>query len=349
MSRSSWIRQNVEALSAYVPGLQTADAELIKLNTNENPYPPPPGVGQVLRNLDPARLRLYPDPIATRVRDQLAARHGARPEQIFCGNGSDEVLALMLRAFVEQDEEVGFFEPSYSLYPVLCDIQGLRYRRVPLTGSYTWPSLIGEGLKLFFLTHPNAPTGMVYPRAEIESFIDGFDGVVVIDEAYADFAEGNLMDLALNRPHVLVTRTLSKSASLAGIRFGYAVGPEALIDALYKIKDSYNLNAMTLLVAEAALADPDWIEENIRRVKATRARLSTALQERGFTVYPSQANFLWVEPPTGLAEDWLNHLQTEGILVRFFAALNANCLRMTIGTDAQMDRLLNVIDARLES
>ncbi|MBP7275317.1 MAG: aminotransferase class I/II-fold pyridoxal phosphate-dependent enzyme, partial [Kiritimatiellae bacterium] len=251
----SLIRESVLRMKGYTPGEQPADPGIVKLNTNENPYPPSPAVGDALRRLDPAALGRYPDPVCRRLRKRIASMHGLTPERIFVGNGSDEVLALCVRAFVRRPGgTVGSFEPSYSLYPVLAAIEDVPWEASPLGPEYEWqPPRNAPGV--FFLTHPNAPTGMVYPRERIEEFCRAFPGVVVVDEAYVDFADAHLMDLIHTHPNVLVARTLSKSYSLAGLRVGYLAGAEDLIAALYKIKDSYNVDRLAQEIAYVALGD----------------------------------------------------------------------------------------------
>lgn len=339
----SRICRHIEAMEAYIPGEQPADPNVVKLNTNENPYPPPAAVMDALRGLSDHDLRRYPDPECAEARSIIAARHGARAAQVICGNGSDELLALMTRAFVEADGSVGYFEPSYSLYPVLADIHRAEKRPVELGDDFTWNLPDDYRASLFFLTHPNAPTGTGYPRDTIETFCRSFSGVAVIDEAYAEFAEEQFADIARSAENVIVCRTLSKSCSLAGIRFGYAIGPEPLIRALYKVKDSYNVSAPTQRMACAALRATDEIADNIRRVKITRERTADALRGLDFTVLPSAANFIFTRPPDGRAEAWFRALRHRGILVRYFPGpRTGDFLRITIGTDSQMDRLLDV-------
>lgn len=339
------IRANVQALEAYVPGQQTRDPDVVKLNTNENPYPPPDAVMEALSAISPDDLRRYPDPVCMGVRERLAARHGVGVEQIICGNGSDELLAYVLRAFVEPTESVGYFDPSYSLYPVLCEIQNLTHQAVPLNAEFGWPDEDPSGMKLFFVTNPNAPTSLQFSRSDVERFCDAFEGIVVLDEAYVDFADWNGMDLAASHPRVLVTRSFSKSMSLAGIRFGYAVGPASLIEAMYKIKDSYNLSLPAQRCAEAALDASDELDQQARRILATRERSTQRLQDRGFRVAASQTNFLWVQHAEIPARDLFKHLNNRRILVRFFNRPRiCEYLRITIGTDEQMDRLLEALD-----
>lgn len=335
--------RHVRDIKGYVPGEQPRTPGLIKLNTNENPYPPSPRVLEVLARVVEGDLRLYPDPVSLDLRTCIAALHGCRVEQVFAGNGSDEVLALCTRAFVEDEGEIGCFDPSYSLYPVLAAIRPARLRAVALQDDYTWSNPGCRKASLFYLANPNAPTSMAFPKEKIRDFCETFSGVVLIDEAYADFAPENCMDLALACPNVLVSRSLSKSYSLAGIRAGYVVGSEALVSALFRIKDSYNVNALTQKMALAALEDQDHMWANCARIVSTRERVSLVLSRRGCHVFPSATNFLWVRPPSGHeALEVVHALRERNILVRYFpGAKTGSCLRVTIGTDEQMNALID--------
>jgi histidinol-phosphate aminotransferase len=315
-----YICKNVQELEAYTPGEQPKDPGIIKLNTNENPYPPSPKVAEALRSFDYARLRLYPDPVFMALRQRLAEICGCTASQVFIGNGSDEILALCTRAFVENDGSVGYFVPSYSLYPVLDAIRGVERRPVALNADFTWRMPEAYSASLFFMTNPNAPTSMMYDKATVASFGRRFGGVVLIDEAYGDFADANCLDLALaaDNTNVLVMRTFSKSFSLAGMRFGFVVGPEALIGALYKIKDSYNMDMLAQAVGLAALSDLPYMRENVRRIRATRGRLAAELSRRGWRVCESQTNFLFARPPDGDARGVFEALKAAKIYVRYF-------------------------------
>ena len=338
-----YICKNVQALEAYTPGEQPRDPGVIKLNTNENPYPPSPKVAEALRAFDYARLRLYPDPVFMAVRQRISEIHGCPAQRIFIGNGSDEILALCTRAFVENGGSVGYFEPSYSLYPVLTEIRGIGQRPVALGADFTWRMPEGYGASLFFMTNPNAPTSMTYVKAVVSAFCKAFNGVVLIDEAYGDFADTNCMDLALDEgnANTLVMRTFSKSFSLAGMRFGYVIGPEALIGALYKIKDSYNMDMLAQVVGLAALNDLPYMRENVRKIRATRERLTAELRRRGWTVCDSQTNFLFARPPDGDAKRVFDALKAAKIYVRYFPGpATGEYLRITVGTEAQTDSLL---------
>ena len=337
------IARHVAGMSGYTPGEQPSGPRLVKLNTNENPYPPSPAVAAALAAFDPAALRRYPDPQATAVRRRLAEIHGCSIDQVFAGNGSDEILALATRAFVEDDGSIGYFVPSYSLYPVLAEIRQAEQRPAPLTPDYGWSLPQDYAASLFFLANPNAPTSLQHDKPTVAAFCRRFPGVVLIDEAYVDFAPENCMDLATapgNR-NTLVMRTLSKSFSLAGLRFGYAVGPVELIQALYKIKDSYNLGAIPQKLALAALNDLDYMHANVKRILATRARLTLELRKRGWRVLDSATNFLFARPPDGNAERVFNQLRAAEIYVRYFPGpATGDSIRISIGTDAEIDTLL---------
>ncbi len=344
MMNNPLIRKSVRTLEAYTPGEQPRRPGLVKLNTNENPYPPSPWVAEALTALPVETLRLYPDPASTGLRQTIADLHEVGLDQVFAGNGSDEILALCTRAFVEDDGTIGYFMPSYSLYPVLAAIRAVRGVASELTESFEWPARDPEPASLFFLTNPNAPTSMQFPKGKISAFCKRFSGVVLVDEAYVDFARESCLDLAKTRPNVLVMRTMSKSYSLAGIRCGYVVGPEPLISALFKIKDSYNLNRLTQVAATAALKDQASMRENAERIKATRGRLSTELEKLGFTVSPSEANFLWAKPGRQTAGALFEALKAEGILIRYFPGeRTGDHVRITVGTDEEVDRLLEVL------
>jgi len=329
-------------MTPYVPGEQPRLPNLIKLNTNENPYPPSPAVGAAIAALNPETLRLYPDPLCAGLRDKLAALFSCTPGHILVANGSDEALRLCTDAFVENDGTIGYFDPSYSLYPVLAAMRGVPSRPVNLWPEQTWKMPEGYSCPLFFMTNPNAPTGMLFEKKHIKAFCETFPGVVVIDEAYADFARENALDLALTLPNVLVCRTLSKSYSLAGLRLGFLVGSPTLISALYKLKDSYNIDRIALALAEAAISDQAAMRANVQRIIATRERVERALRGRGWDVCPSETNFLWCRPPAGrTAAAVFKSLREQAIIVRYWDAPRLDAyLRITVGTDPQMDALL---------
>lgn len=346
------ICKNVESLTAYTPGEQPKDVEIVKLNTNENPYPPTPLVAEALRAFDAERLRLYPDPICMKLRQRIAEIHECAVEQVFVGNGSDEILALCTRAFVENEGSIGYFEPSYSLYPVLADIRGVVKRPIQLDNNFGWVLPEGYSASLFLITNPNAPTSMSHEKHQVALLCDKVEGVVLIDEAYVDFADENCMSLALaatNR-NTLVMRTLSKSFSLAGLRLGYVVGPVALIHALYKIKDSYNMDMLAQAVGLAALNDLAYMRGNVAKIRTTRERLAAELGRLGWQVCRSQTNFLFARPPHGNARQLFEQLKVAKIFVRYFPGqATGEFLRITIGTDAQTDALLRELQRQQQN
>jgi len=369
----SLVRPLIRRLRPYVPGDQPKIQGLIKLNTNENPAPPSPRVLRAIKAAVDGRLRLYPNPTAQALREKLAEFHRCEPANIIVGNGSDELLALATRAFVEpaiagpgrwraaaprgdSGSTVQFFTPGYSLYPVLADIHGARRNPVPLANDFGLPPpgslrcspTWSAHAALTFVTTPNAPSGRGYATAELAALCRAQRGVVVLDEAYVDFAEENALQLALKFPHVLVARTFSKAYSLCFLRVGYFVGGVELIAALQKIRDSYNVNGLAQLAAVATVDDLPYYQVNIRRIRATRERLRTELTGRGFEVLPSQANFILARPPIFPAQKWLEKLRDRKILVRWFEAPAVrDYLRITIGTDAEADALLRAVKAIL--
>lgn len=357
----SLVRPLVRHLDGYVPGEQPKIKGLIKLNTNENPYPPSPKVLSAVKAATDGRLRLYPNPTAQLLREKLAKLHGCQPENILIGNGSDELLALATRAFVESAElktgaaqkdsaaTVQFFSPSYSLYPVLAAIHGARTNVVALDKDFGIPPLaVLKKSKawdfcaaLTFVTTPNAPSGRGYSTAELEGLCRLHKGVIILDEAYVDFGGENAMELALKYPQVIVARTFSKAYSLCFQRVGYFVGHPALMAALDKIRDSYNVNGLGQIAALATLDDLKYYRANFKKIIATREQLSRELEALGFIALPSKTNFILVRPPCFPAKDWLEKLRAQKILVRWFKYPSVrDFLRITIGTDAEADALL---------
>jgi histidinol-phosphate aminotransferase len=351
------VRPLLQKLHAYVPGEQPKIRGLVKLNTNENPYPPSPKVLRAVRAAIDGRLRLYPDATASGLRSRLADLHGCPPASLIVGNGSDELLALATRAFVEPGASGGprckatvqYFTPSYSLYPVLAQIHDAFTNTVALSEGWSLPSVkeLKAGKQwdfqaaLTFVTTPNAPTGRGYSTRELETLCASQKGVVVLDEAYVDFARENAMELALRCPNVLVARTFSKAYSLCFQRIGYFVGHPELILALEKIKDSYNVNGLGQVAATATLEDLSYYRKNFAKIVATRDWLSKQLTGLGFRVFESQSNFLLVEPPVHPAKSWLALLRERRILVRWFSLPEVSrFLRITVGSEKEAQRLL---------
>ncbi len=358
------IRPLVRQLHGYVPGEQPKIKGLIKLNTNENPYPPSPKVVAAVKAAVDGRLRLYPNPTAEKLRAKLAKLHGCKPENVIIGNGSDEVLALAVRGFVEPRQAeyerrtdlakttVQFFTPSYSLYPVLADIHGAAKNAVPLNPDFSMPGVaeLKRGKQwnfnaaLTFITTPNAPGGRGYKTSELEKLCHAQKGVVVLDEAYVDFADENALKLALKFPHVLVARTFSKAYSLCFQRVGYFVGHPGLVTALDKTRDSYNVNGLGQIAAEATLGDLKFYRSNFKKIITTREWLARELTKLGFRVLPSRTNFILAKPPLFPAQEWLQKLRDKKILVRWFSAPEvSDYLRITIGTPAEAAALVKAV------
>jgi histidinol-phosphate aminotransferase len=356
------IRPGVRTLHAYVPGEQPKIKGLVKLNTNENPYPPSPKVLAAVRAAVDGRLRLYPNPTSHALREKLAVLHGCGVENVIIGNGSDELLALATRAFVEPAASVDsskpadaaravvqYFTPSYSLYPVLADIHGATKNPVPLARDFALPTPAelrrGKAWNfraaLTFITTPNAPSGRAYPTAELSALCAAQKGVVILDEAYVDFAKQNALELWRTHRNALISRTFSKAYSLCFQRVGYFIGHADLIAALDKVRDSYNVNGLGQIAAAATLDDLPYYRRNFARIIATRERLTRELTGLGFAVLPSETNFILTRPPSFPAKEWLERLRAEKILVRWFNYPEvSDYIRVTIGSDTEADQLL---------
>jgi len=342
----------VRGLTPYVPGEQPKLANLVKLNTNENPYGPSPRVLDAVRAEAADTLRLYPDPNSDRLRAGIAAYHGVKADQVFVGNGSDEVLAHAFMALLKHDAPILFPDISYSFYPVYCGLYEIAYRQIPLTDSFEIKVddyLTPNGGVIF--PNPNAPTGRLLALTEIERLLAGnADSVVVIDEAYIDFGGESAVSLVARYPQLLVTRTLSKSHALAGLRVGYAIGQPPLIEALNRVKDSFNsypLDRLAQAGALASLQDHAYFEGLCAKVVTTRTRLVAAMAEMGFDVLPSAANFIFARHPAHDGAELATNLRERSIIVRHFKnpVRIAPFLRITVGTDAQCDALLAALKA----
>jgi histidinol-phosphate aminotransferase len=342
-------------LRPYVPGEQPRMAELVKLNTNESPLGPSPRVLEAIRGEAADTLRLYPDPHATALRAALAAYHRVAPEQIFVGNGSDEVLAHAFAALLKHDAPLLFPDITYSFYPVYCRLFGIDCQAVPLdqamrirVADYCRPA------GALILPNPNAPTGIALSRAEIATLLEDHpDAPVVIDEAYVDFGAETAIPLVASHPNLLVVQTMSKSRALAGLRVGYAIGDADLIEALTRVKDSFNsypLDRLAQAGAIAALQDEAWFQQSRAYVIEGRERLNRGLHRLGFEVLPSSANFVFARHPAHQGARLATALRERAVIVRHFAAPRASdYLRITVGTDAQIDRLLSALSDILGS
>ena len=318
----SRVRPEIRTLAAYTPGYQPPPgSRVIKLNTNESPCPPSPAVGRALSRVLAGAdiLRRYPDPGSSELRAAAAGVYGCSPEQVLAGNGSDEILRILLDTFIDPGEVAAFFTPSYSLYPVLIRLRGGQPRAFPLRREGALYQPDPAGLKIFFLTSPNAPLGFSFSNDYIRELAAALDGILVVDEAYADFAAGNALPLLADCENLIVLRTFSKSYGLASLRVGLGFAAAPLIAEMDKVRDSYNLDRLAQAGALAALEDQDYLRKTVALVVQERERLALELSQIGFQVEPSQSNFLFVVPPAPLqAVDLYRGLEAAGILVRYF-------------------------------
>ena len=346
----SYFLPHIAAMEGYVPGEQPDEGGFVKLNTNENPYPPSPHVIERLRSTDLDALRLYPDPEATGVRRRLAGLFGVEIDQTMIGNGSDELLSIILRCFAGPGDAVAYPVPTYSYYKKLIHIQGATEATVPFGPDFELPPLLADtAARLILLANPNSPSGTLIPTAAIESLAAFHSGIVVVDEAYVDFADAGCTELLERCPNVIVLRTMSKSFSLAGMRLGFALASAKLIAGMWKVKDHYNVNRLGLAAAEAAIDDIGWMRENARRICATRDELTAGLQRLGFHVWKSAANFVFARVPGTAALNagsLYEELKRRRVLVRYFNQSGLDdCVRISVGTDKEIGTLF----AQLES
>ncbi len=353
---------NVLAMHAYTPGEQPQGTGWVKLNTNENPYPPSPKVARAIRqelDHDGAKLRLYPNPASQALRKKLAKIHRVPASWIIVGNGSDDILNLLMRVYAGPERAAGMTVPSYSLYPVLAMLQGADLVEVRFAKNFALDAdLIARcGANIFFLTSPNAPSGVGFPARKIAEVAYKFPGILVVDEAYAPFAQEDALALVKKFPRLIVTRTFSKAYSLAGLRVGYAVAHPEVIDLLDRARDSYNLDRVAQAAALAAIHDLPYYSRTIARVIKTREAFLKKVRSLGWQAQPSQANFVLVEPrdargQTGpaVAEALFGYLKSRKILVRYFGKhpLTNAALRVTIGTDKEMAVLTAALDSWLK-
>ncbi len=344
----SYFRSEVDAMEGYVPGEQPKIENLCKLNTNENAFPPSPRLQRVLAQFDWERLRRYPDPQADALRDRIAREFGVERANVIAGNGSDDILTMVFRCFTSPELPVACLYPTYSLYPVLAEMQGANVIEIPLTGeNFALPDDLpeqGKGANLLIITRPNAPTGNSFPLEAMREICRKFDGVVLFDEAYADFADDNCMGLVKEFDNVIVSRTFSKSYSLAGLRLGFAVGNKTLIEGMFKVKDSYNLDRMTQELGLAAFDDQQYRKECGDKIRATRKQFTSDLESLGFQVVPSQTNFVFAAPPDKDGERCFRELRDRAILVRYFKGpATGTFVRITIGTPEEMARVTTAL------
>ncbi len=342
MSPSSYFLPHIDRMAGYVPGEQPRDGVYIKLNTNENPYPPSPRVAEAIVAALDHRLRLYPDPMGTAFREAAAKRHGVSPDMILAGNGSDDILTIITRAFAGPGDLIVYPTPSYILYRTLAELQDSKVTEVPFREDWSLdPSDFAvPGAKLTFLANPNSPSGTSLRPEQVGALVERLNGPLIVDEAYADFAESDCVGLVAKHPNVIVTRSFSKGYSLAGIRLGYLIAQPAMVAGLTKVKDSYNCDKLSLAAGVAAIEDQVYLAETRAKILATRDRLTAAVRALGYQVPESQANFVWClgGPP---ASEIYQALKERKILVRLmrYPGLPEG-LRITVGTDEEIDKLL---------
>lgn len=339
----SYERKLLRDIAPYMPGEQPT-GDVIKLNTNENPYPPSPKVLEAIRSLGANDVARYPNAVSQRLREVAAERYGyPSAEWVFAGNGMDEVLALALRTFVDPGDKVLSVYPTYSLYETLTKLHGAEWTTADLDEDFQLPEGFAETkARLCFLPRPNAPSGVAAPREAVEQLCESFDGLVFIDEAYADFAKDNCMDFPKRYPNAIVGRTFSKSFGLAGLRLGLAFAQPEIIESFMKTKDSYNVNAVTQAAGVAALEDYAHMEANVARICATRTRLTDALRELGFTVPDSEANYVFASREG--AREIFERLKERNIFVRYFDERGLDDgLRISVGTDEEIHLLLQAL------
>jgi len=345
----SYFRANIDAMTGYVPGEQPQTDEFIKLNTNENPYPASPAVVPAVEETLRRGLQKYPDAMAEPFRQRAAEVLGVEPDWILCGNGSDDILTIATRAFVGQGQLLRLPYPSYVLYETLARIQDARSEEIHFRPDWSLPedfAWASDGLRLVFLPNPNSPSGTVIPPEVVLELARRLPCPLLVDEAYADFAETNCLDLVGQCEKILVSRSLSKSYALAGLRFGFVVAQPQIIAGLAKVKDSYNCDALSIAAATAAIGDRDWLAENRAKILATRKRLTEGMRELGFETVDSQANFTWNVHPTQPVQPLHQRLKADRVLVRYMEYPGwGDGLRISVGTDEQIDTCLDRLAA----
>jgi len=343
---SQYWTDTVKSLDPYVPGEQPQDQQYVKLNTNENPYPPSPAVIEAIDQYNKQKLKLYPDPESTLLRQALAQRFGVETENVFVGNGSDEVLAHSFQAFLKHSQPLLFPAISYSFYPVYCGLYDIEYRTLPLAEDFTVNiedyNIANGGI---ILPNPNAPSSVLLALDQIEQLCKNSPSVVIIDEAYIDFGGESAIALTQKYDNLLVIQTFSKSRSMAGLRLGYAIGHKDLIEGLVRIKNSFNsypVDSIAQIAAVASLQDEAYFQQSCQAIIRTRNHLTDQLSQLGFKVLPSAANFIFATHPGHSAEQLYLNLKKNGVLVRYFKkALIDQYLRITVGTDQEIEILIS--------
>jgi histidinol-phosphate aminotransferase len=340
----SYFRPDIEAMAGYVPGEQPQDGSFIKLNTNENPYPPSPAVAAAIQETV-GRLKKYPDPMAETFRRRAGQVLGVDPRWFLCGNGSDDILTIVTRTLVGQGELLRLPYPSYVLYKTLAELQGARYEEIHFQADWSLSAKFAspEGNpRLVFLANPNSPSGTTIAPDRVLEIGLRLPCPLLVDEAYVDFAESNCLELVAKCEKIMVSRSLSKSYALAGLRFGYLVAQPHLIEQFVKLKDSYNCDALSIAAATAAIGDRAWLAENRSKIIATRNRLLREMRALGFITVESRANFTWNTLPGRSVRSFYEELKRRHILVRYMDYPGwGDGLRVSVGTEDEIDALLD--------
>jgi len=337
-----YFRKNIEKVKGYEPGFQPKETDVVKLNTNENPYAPTPAVLKVLTEITPERLRRYPDPLGNEFRQAAAEVNGVRQENIMCCNGGDDFLTIAFRAFCDKNRPVAYPVPTYSLYRVLAKLQDCEAIEIPFDPEFNLPAKLAHtNAALTIVCNPNAPSGSFISVGELASLADELSGVLLVDEAYVDFAEANCTELVKKFDNVIILRSMSKGYSLAGIRFGYVIAQRDLITGLMKVKDSYNVDSVALAVATAAIKDQKYFSETTEKVKKARGFLTEQLRDLKFEVPQSFSNFVLARSKNFQAGRIFGKLKERRIYVRYFEMPGLDDkLRISVGTDEQNNKLI---------
>ncbi|MHC4266705.1 MAG: histidinol-phosphate transaminase [Planctomycetota bacterium] len=341
----AFFKDNVESAQGYVPGFQPKDTDVVKLNTNENPYPPSPQVIEAIKDLPVESLRRYPDPLGNKFRQAAAELFNLKPDNIICCNGGDDLLRIAIQAFCDQDRLLAYSVPTYSLYPVLGKLLDCKTIEIPFGKVLDLPAeLTRTNAALTILCNPNAPTASFIDVEKIASLANALNGVLLIDEAYVDFAEDNCVSIVKEFDNVIILRSMSKGYSLAGLRFGYGIAQPDLIEGLMKVKDSYNVNALAIAAATAAVKDQDYFKQTVEKIRSQRQILTSQLRELNFEVPDSAANFVLAKCKDCKAQEIYDKLVKRNIYVRFFNIPDLNNkLRITVGTAEQNKMLIEAL------
>ncbi len=345
----SYFRPEIERMQGYVPGEQPQAGKFVKLNTNENPYPPSPAVARAVAAAAERGLSRYPDPMAGAFRRRAGEVLGVDPDWILCGNGSDDILTIVTRALVGQQERLRLPYPSYILYRTLAELQGAEAEEVRFERDWSLgPGFSAQAakLKLAFLPNPNSPSGTMIPPEQVLELAERLPCPLLVDEAYVDFADTSCLPLVAQSERIIVSRSMSKSYSLAGLRFGFLVAQPRLVEQFVKVKDSYNTSALAIAGATAAIDDQAWLAQNRAKIVATRGKLVEGMRRLGFATVESQANFVWNPHPSLPVKPLYERLKQAGVLVRYMDYAGwGDGLRISVGSDEQIDACLGLLQS----